>query len=193
MGLVVFYAMINWMPVLFKDAACRTTSASVVTALFPLGGVFAVFAGWLMDRLNANVTVAICFALTSVAVWAIGQSDGIYRGADRPCVVAGDASQHGTNVAALFGCSLLSYPGPRDWHRLDDGPRSLWRHRRVVSCWRAQRQKTRIRRDLHGVGSSCNHRRICAFGEAIRNDARGHFNRNIQRGDPHTLSLSGAG
>lgn len=74
MGLVVFYAMINWMPVLFKDAGLTPASAAVVTALFPLGGVFAVFAGWLMDRLNATVTVVICFALTSIGVWAIGQS-----------------------------------------------------------------------------------------------------------------------
>jgi AAHS family 4-hydroxybenzoate transporter-like MFS transporter len=76
MGLVVFYAMINWMPLLFKDVGLSTTSASVVTALFPLGGVFAIFAGWVMDRLNGNVTVAICFGLTAIALWAIGRSGG---------------------------------------------------------------------------------------------------------------------
>lgn len=89
MGLVVFYAMINWMPVLFKDAGLSPASASVVTALFPLGGVFAVGAGWLMDRLNATVTVAICFALTSIGVWAIGQSTEYIAGLTVVVLVAG--------------------------------------------------------------------------------------------------------
>jgi AAHS family 4-hydroxybenzoate transporter-like MFS transporter len=89
MGLVVFYAMINWMPVLFKDVGLSTTSASVVTALFPLGGVFAIFAGWVMDRLNGNVTVAICFGLTAVALWAIGRSGGNIAALTVLVVVAG--------------------------------------------------------------------------------------------------------
>ena len=38
MGLVIFYALINWMPILFKDAGLDPKSATLIAALFPLGG-----------------------------------------------------------------------------------------------------------------------------------------------------------
>lgn len=76
MGLVIFYSLINWMPLLFKDAGLSTQNATLVAALFPLGGVGAVFFGYLMDRYNANLVVAIGFALTAVSIFAIGQSAG---------------------------------------------------------------------------------------------------------------------
>jgi AAHS family 4-hydroxybenzoate transporter-like MFS transporter len=73
MGLVIFYALINWMPLLFKDAGLDPQTATLISALFPLGGVGAVLLGWLMDRFNPTRMVAIGFALTAVAIWAIGQ------------------------------------------------------------------------------------------------------------------------
>jgi AAHS family 4-hydroxybenzoate transporter-like MFS transporter len=76
MGLVIFYALINWMPVLFKDAGIEPQTATLIAALFPLGGVGAIFFGWLMDRFNANLIIAFGYALTAVCVYAIGQSIG---------------------------------------------------------------------------------------------------------------------
>ncbi|MGE5548609.1 MAG: MFS transporter [Solirubrobacterales bacterium] len=76
MGLVIFYALINWMPMLMKDAGLAPKDAALVSALFPLGGVGAVFFGWLMDRVNGNRVVAIGYALTAVAIFAIGQTVG---------------------------------------------------------------------------------------------------------------------
>lgn len=76
MGLVIFYSLINWMPLLLKDTGLSAQDATLVTALFPLGGVGAVFSGLLMDRFNANRVVAACFGLTGVAIFAIGQSVG---------------------------------------------------------------------------------------------------------------------
>ena len=76
MGLVIFYALINWMPVLLKDAGVAPSTAALVSALFPLGGFGAILSGWLMDRFNANLIIAACFALTPAAVYAIGQSTG---------------------------------------------------------------------------------------------------------------------
>jgi MFS transporter, AAHS family, 4-hydroxybenzoate transporter len=76
MGLVIFYALINWMPVLFRDAGLSAQTAALVSALFPLGGVGAVLSGWLMDRFNPNRVVAVCFALTAVAIYAVGHSTG---------------------------------------------------------------------------------------------------------------------
>jgi len=76
MGLVIFYALINWMPVLLKDAGVAPSTAALVSALFPLGGFGAILSGLLMDRFNANLIIAACFALTAAAVYAIGQSTG---------------------------------------------------------------------------------------------------------------------
>ena len=76
MGLVIFYALINWMPILLKDAGMDPHKATLVAALFPLGGVGAVFCGWLMDRFNANRIIAIGYALTALSVYLIGQTVG---------------------------------------------------------------------------------------------------------------------
>ena len=76
MGLMIFYALINWMPTLLKDAGLAQSTAALVSALFPLGGFGAVLSGWLMDRFNANLVVAACFALTAAAIYAVGQSIG---------------------------------------------------------------------------------------------------------------------
>lgn len=74
MGLVIFYALVNWMPLLLRDAGLSAQDATLVSALFPLGGVGAVLAGWLMDRYNANAVIAACFALTAATIFAIGRS-----------------------------------------------------------------------------------------------------------------------
>ncbi|CDG80935.1 MFS transporter [Janthinobacterium agaricidamnosum] len=73
MGLMIFYALVNWMPVLFKDAGLTPKTATLISALFPLGGVGAVLFGWLMDRYNANRVIASGYALTAVAIYGIGQ------------------------------------------------------------------------------------------------------------------------
>ncbi|MBV8262107.1 MAG: MFS transporter, partial [Paraburkholderia sp.] len=76
MGLVIFYASINWMPILLKDAGVAPQRATLISALFPLGGVGAVLCGVLMDRFNANRIIAACYALTAVSVYFIGQAAG---------------------------------------------------------------------------------------------------------------------
>jgi AAHS family 4-hydroxybenzoate transporter-like MFS transporter len=76
MGLVIFYALINWMPILFKDAGLDAKSATLIAALFPLGGCGAVLAGWLMDRFDGNRIIAIGFAVTALLIWLIGQAAG---------------------------------------------------------------------------------------------------------------------
>jgi AAHS family 4-hydroxybenzoate transporter-like MFS transporter len=76
MGLVIFYASINWMPILLKEAGLSPQHATLISALFPLGGVGAVLCGVLMDRFNPNQVVAACFALTAISVYGIGQAVG---------------------------------------------------------------------------------------------------------------------
>jgi MFS transporter, AAHS family, 4-hydroxybenzoate transporter len=76
MGLVIFYATINWMPILLKEAGLSVQHATMISALFPLGGIGAVLCGILMDRFNPNRVIAVCFALTAISVYGIGQAVG---------------------------------------------------------------------------------------------------------------------
>src|ERR1017187_8026187 len=76
MGLVIFYALLNWMPILFKDAGIAPRTATLISALFPLGGVGAVLFGWFMDRYNGNWIIAIGYGLTAIFIYAIGPSVG---------------------------------------------------------------------------------------------------------------------
>jgi AAHS family 4-hydroxybenzoate transporter-like MFS transporter len=76
MGLVIFYALINWMPILFKDAGVDARSATLIAALFPLGGCGAILFGWLMDRFNGNKIIAFGYLVTSALVYTIGQTAG---------------------------------------------------------------------------------------------------------------------
>src|SRR4051794_2954353 len=76
MGLVIFYALINWMPLLFKDAGVDPQTATLIAALFPLGGCGAILSGWIMDRFNANITIAVCYALTAIFIYIVGQVGG---------------------------------------------------------------------------------------------------------------------
>jgi AAHS family 4-hydroxybenzoate transporter-like MFS transporter len=76
MGLVIFYALINWMPILFKDAGVEPRSATLIAALFPLGGCGAILFGWLMDRFNGNKIIAVGYVATAALIWLIGQAAG---------------------------------------------------------------------------------------------------------------------
>lgn len=76
MGLVIVYGLVNWMPVLFKEAGIESSQAAVIAALFQLGGIGAIFFGYLMDRFNANRIIAAGYFLTCLAVSLIGQVVG---------------------------------------------------------------------------------------------------------------------
>lgn len=81
MGLIIFYAMINWMPVLFKEANMPAELGPRISGLFALGGLGAIASGWLMDRFNGNRLIALLSFLTALSVacigWALGQSLGM--------------------------------------------------------------------------------------------------------------------
>jgi sugar phosphate permease len=56
-----------------KETGLSAPEAAMITALFPLGGVGAVYFGWLMDRYNANLVLAIGYLLTALAVYLVGK------------------------------------------------------------------------------------------------------------------------
>lgn len=74
MGLLIFYMLTSWLPLIIKDAGFSIERAAFVSALFPLGGgLGALVAGWLMDRTNAHMVVASAYGLTAVMVYIVGQ------------------------------------------------------------------------------------------------------------------------
>jgi MFS transporter, AAHS family, 4-hydroxybenzoate transporter len=76
MGLVIFYGSVNWMPVLLREAGLDSERATLVSTLFPLGGIGAALSGVFMDRFIAARVIAVCYALTAVSVYFIGQTVG---------------------------------------------------------------------------------------------------------------------
>ncbi|MGV7960759.1 aromatic acid/H+ symport family MFS transporter [Photorhabdus tasmaniensis] len=79
MGLLVFYVLTSWMPILMNDAGFSISMAAVLTALFPLGGgIGVVFSGWLMDRVNPHKVVATNYVLTGILVFSIGQGESVF-------------------------------------------------------------------------------------------------------------------
>jgi len=76
MGLIIFYGSVNWMPVLLRQAGLDPERAMLVSTLFPLGGIGAVLSGLFMDRFIAARVIAVCYALTAVSIYFIGQTVG---------------------------------------------------------------------------------------------------------------------
>ena len=132
MGLLIFYALINWMPILFKEAGMSQSTAALVSALFPLGGFGAIASGWLMDRYNATLVVAGCFALTAAAIYAIGQATGNLGLLMLVILVGGTLMNTAQTSMPALAAVILSDRGTRHGCVLDAGHRSLRRHRGVV-------------------------------------------------------------
>ena len=122
MGLLIFYMLTSWLPLLIRETGASLREASVITALFPLGGGIGVLIiGARMDRLNANKVVAIGYLLTGVFVCLIGFATSslvlmgiavfiagtIMNGAQSsmPALAAGFYPTHGraTGVAWMLG------------------------------------------------------------------------------------------
>jgi AAHS family 4-hydroxybenzoate transporter-like MFS transporter len=77
MGLLIFYLLTSWMPLMMKDAGFTIEKAAVLTALFPLGGgVGTLTGGWLMVRFNPSRVLAFTYLTAAVLLVAVGQSLG---------------------------------------------------------------------------------------------------------------------
>lgn len=78
MGLVIFYGVMNWMPLLFKEANMPAGLGTIVTGLFALGGLGAIANGWLMDRYNKHKLIISFWLLTAISVALIGLVVGLH-------------------------------------------------------------------------------------------------------------------
>ena len=76
-GLLIIYLIVNWMPLILKDAGFSVGRAAFVSALFTLGGgVGALISGWMMGKFNSNKVVAAVYVLSGILIFAVGQNTG---------------------------------------------------------------------------------------------------------------------
>lgn len=108
MGLLIYYSIVNWMPLLLREAGVDAGSATLVAALFPLGGLGAIFAGSLMDRYNPLRVVALCYALTGAALAAVGHVSSHLSTLMAIILLAGTLMN--TAQACLPALAAASYP-----------------------------------------------------------------------------------
>ena len=81
MGLLIFYLLTSWLPLLIRETGASLSQASVITALFPLGGGIGVLVlGALMDKINPNKVVAVGYLLTGVFVCLVGFANLVLMG-----------------------------------------------------------------------------------------------------------------
>lgn len=67
MGLLVFYLLTSWMPTILKTAGFTMQQSSLLTAIFPFGGVIgAIIMGWYMDKLNPTNVIKYSYFLAFV-------------------------------------------------------------------------------------------------------------------------------
>lgn len=105
LALLVYYLLANWLPTLFKDVGFTTSSAALMTALFPLGGMLGNWCtGWLMDRFDGNRTIAVAWIIAAVLMLVLGSALG--GGVAGTTVVAALTFLSGTVVTA--GTSAMS-------------------------------------------------------------------------------------
>jgi AAHS family 4-hydroxybenzoate transporter-like MFS transporter len=100
MGVLVFYLVTSWMPTLVREAGATLAEASLIAALFPLGGTLGAMAcGWLMDRINPHCVIGFAYFFTAVFTLAMGHAtSGAYLVLLTP-------------IAGLFmGAGLVSMP-----------------------------------------------------------------------------------
>jgi AAHS family 4-hydroxybenzoate transporter-like MFS transporter len=108
-GLFLYYLLTNWMPTLVRDAGYSISQASIVTALFPLGGVIgATFCGWLMGRANSTLVVSGAYFLTGALLLVLARSTSTFGSLTLMTFLAGLAMNGAqTSMPAL---AAASYP-----------------------------------------------------------------------------------
>lgn len=61
-SLLVFYLLTSWMPTILKTAGFSTQQFSLISAIFPFGGVVgAIVMGWYMDKVNPTSVVKYAY------------------------------------------------------------------------------------------------------------------------------------
>lgn len=73
MSLLVFYLLVSWMPTILKNAGLGLEQYSLLTAVFPFGGVLgAIVIGWLMCKFNPNRVLEVVYVVAALLLIVTG-------------------------------------------------------------------------------------------------------------------------
>lgn len=80
MSLLVFYLLVSWMPTILKNAGFGVEQYSLLTAIFPFGGVLGtILIGLLMYKFNPNRALMVVYILAALLLIVTGLlSQNIY-------------------------------------------------------------------------------------------------------------------
>jgi AAHS family 4-hydroxybenzoate transporter-like MFS transporter len=109
MGVLVFYLITSWLPTLIKESGLSLREASLLTALFPLGGTLGTVAcGWLMDRMNPHRVIGTSYFFAGVFVWALGQ--GVGHPGILPTLTFLSGFFVGSSIVSMPALAAMYYP-----------------------------------------------------------------------------------
>lgn len=75
MALFLVYLIGSWLPSLMHNLGMTVVEAAIITAMYQAGGTFgSLFAGWLMDRINENLALAMIYLSGAVGIIILGFS-----------------------------------------------------------------------------------------------------------------------
>lgn len=75
MALFLVYLVGSWLPSLVRTLGMSVTAAAIITAMYQAGGTLgSLFTGWLMDRVNANLALAVIYFCGGIALVGMGFS-----------------------------------------------------------------------------------------------------------------------
>ena len=84
--LFLVFLLGSWMPTMIRDSGMQTNEASIISAMFQLGGPLgSVMLGWLMDRYSPHRMLALAYAIGAVMLLLMSSVAGHYV---PMCVVA---------------------------------------------------------------------------------------------------------
>ena len=70
---MIIYLLSSWLPTLVKSTGVTLKAASIITAMFQVGGTLgAILLGWLMDRYKPSRVLAVSYGLAAMFIAAIG-------------------------------------------------------------------------------------------------------------------------
>lgn len=72
-SLLVFYLLTSWMPTILKNAGFTTQQFSLISAIFPFGGVIgAIIMGWLMDKKEPTKIIQYSYLFAMILLFVTG-------------------------------------------------------------------------------------------------------------------------
>lgn len=77
--LFLVFLLGSWMPTMITESGMSTSQASIISAMFQLGGPLgSITVGWVMDRFNADKTMSLWYASGALVLVALSSVGGHY-------------------------------------------------------------------------------------------------------------------